>query len=186
MYSNCIDLYCRTRLKFSWVLQNPQNLCLLAYYHTVGKAFFWKMQQFSQMYFQKMVKVVLVFILLSSDSTLEYQSLISKIALDVKSPKFFCSKISYYICSMHLVPYIGNHPRKKKFTNFVNLEAFANVFLHFLILARIFIYEIAWIAKVFLQTMVKKVIRETFLPRMIPNVWYIMLIVKHSINAVSL
>ena len=26
----------------------------------------------------------------------------------------------------------GNHPRKKSFTNFVNLQAIANVFLHFL------------------------------------------------------
>ena len=30
------------------------------------------------------------------------------------------------------IPYNGNHPRKKSFTNFANLEAFANVFLHFL------------------------------------------------------
>ena len=39
--------------------------------------------------------------------------------------------------------YIGNRPRKKKFANFASPEAFANVFLHFLILAGIFIYEIA-------------------------------------------
>ena len=30
------------------------------------------------------------------------------------------------------LPYNGNHLRKKSFTNFANLEAFANVFLHFL------------------------------------------------------
>ena len=30
------------------------------------------------------------------------------------------------------IPYNGNHPRKKSFANFANLEAFANVFLHFL------------------------------------------------------
>ena len=70
-----------------------------------------------------------------------------------------------------LLPYIGNHPQKKKFVNFANLGAFANVFLHFLISARIFIYEIAWIAKVFSRTMVKKVICETFLLRMIPDIW---------------
>ena len=34
-------------------------------------------------------------------------------------------------CSIR-VPYNGNHPRKKSFANFANLEAFANVFLHFL------------------------------------------------------
>ena len=38
------------------------------------------------------------------------------------------------------IPYIGNRPRKKKFVNFVNLEAFTNVFLHFLISVGIFIY----------------------------------------------
>ena len=38
------------------------------------------------------------------------------------------------------LPYIGNHLRKKKFAN---LEAFMNVFLHFLISAGIFIYETA-------------------------------------------
>ena len=41
------------------------------------------------------------------------------------------------------IPYIGNRPRKKKFANFANLEAFANVFLPFLISARIFINIIA-------------------------------------------
>ena len=30
------------------------------------------------------------------------------------------------------IPYNGNHQQEKSFTNFVNLEAFANVFLHFL------------------------------------------------------
>ena len=34
--------------------------------------------------------------------------------------------------AIHQIPYNGNCPRKKKFTNFANLEAFANVFLHFL------------------------------------------------------
>ena len=36
--------------------------------------------------------------------------------------------------------YIGNRSQKKKLANFVNLEAFVNVFLHFLISAGIFIY----------------------------------------------
>ena len=31
-----------------------------------------------------------------------------------------------------VIQYIGNRPRKKKFANFVKLEAFANVFLYFL------------------------------------------------------
>ena len=30
------------------------------------------------------------------------------------------------------IPYNGNHPREKSFANFANLEAFMNVFLHFL------------------------------------------------------
>ena len=30
-----------------------------------------------------------------------------------------------------VVPYIGNYPQKKKFTNFVNLELFADVFVHY-------------------------------------------------------
>ena len=30
------------------------------------------------------------------------------------------------------IPYIGNRSQKKKFANFANLEAFTNVFLHFL------------------------------------------------------
>ena len=62
---------------------------------------------------------------------------------------------------------------KKKFANFTNLKAFVNVFLHFLILAGIFIYEITWIMKAFSWTMVKKVIRETFLQRMIPDIRYL-------------
>ena len=33
---------------------------------------------------------------------------------------------------MPQIPYNGNCPQKKKFMNFVNLEAFTNVFLHFL------------------------------------------------------
>ena len=37
---------------------------------------------------------------------------------------------------------------------------------------RIFIYEIALITKVFSQTMAKKVIYETFLPWMIPDIPY--------------
>ena len=35
-------------------------------------------------------------------------------------------------CPCYSIPYNGNHPRKKSFVNFANLEAFANVFLHFL------------------------------------------------------
>ena len=67
------------------------------------------------------------------------------------------------------IPYNGNHPQKKKFANFANLEAFVNVFLHFLSRPEfLYNYEIAWIAKVFSRIMAKKVIRETFLPRMIP------------------
>ena len=31
-----------------------------------------------------------------------------------------------------VIPYIGNCPWKKKYANFANLEAFVNVFLHFL------------------------------------------------------
>ena len=31
-----------------------------------------------------------------------------------------------------IILYNGNHPQKKSFANFANLEAFANVFLHFL------------------------------------------------------
>ena len=39
------------------------------------------------------------------------------------------------------IPYNGNHPQKK---SFVNLEAFANVFLHFLSrLEFLYVYEIA-------------------------------------------
>ena len=57
--------------------------------------------------------------------------------------------------------------------NFANLEVFANVFLHFLILAGIYIYDIARITKVFSRNMVKKVIRETFLPQMIPDIRYL-------------
>ena len=72
--------------------------------------------------------------------------------------------------------HIGNCPQKKKFANFVNLEAFVNVFLHFFISAGIFIYEIGWITKVFSQTMVKMVIRKTFLPRMISDIQYIVLL----------
>ena len=29
------------------------------------------------------------------------------------------------------IPYIGNHSQKKTFTDFVNLGAFANIFLYF-------------------------------------------------------
>ena len=43
---------------------------------------------------------------------------------------------SLFLCfvdkDIQVVPYNGNHPWKKSFANFANLEAFANVFLHFL------------------------------------------------------
>ena len=32
---------------------------------------------------------------------------------------------------MNVIPYIGNHPWKKKVFKFMNLEAIANVFLNF-------------------------------------------------------
>ena len=35
-------------------------------------------------------------------------------------------------CYILQLPYNGNCPQKKKFTNFMNLEAFVNVFLHFI------------------------------------------------------
>ena len=65
--------------------------------------------------------------------------------------------------------YIGNRPWKKKFMNVTNLEAFTNIFLHFLSQLE-FLYMIM---KVFLQTMAKKVIRKTFLLQVIPDIWYI-------------
>ena len=40
------------------------------------------------------------------------------------------------------IPYIGNLPQRKQFENFLNLEAFANVFLHFLSQQE-FLYHIA-------------------------------------------
>ena len=44
---------------------------------------------------------------------------------------FSCSNYKVKV-NTNIVPYNRNHPRKKCFTNFTNLEAFANVFLHFL------------------------------------------------------
>ena len=70
------------------------------------------------------------------------------------------------------LPCNGNHPRKKSFANFANLEAFGNVFLHFLSWLEFLYNEITWIAKVFSRTTAKKAIRKTFLPRMIPVTWY--------------
>ena len=61
--------------------------------------------------------------------------------------------------------------RKSWFANLANLEALANVFLHFLFWPG-FLYKMARIAKVFSRTMAKKVFRETFLPRMIPVIRY--------------
>ena len=46
-----------------------------------------------------------------------------------------CSKMAFqklYSENYTQLPYNGNHPRKKSFANFANLEAFADVFLHFL------------------------------------------------------
>ena len=40
-----------------------------------------------------------------------------------------CTIVLYVDCN---IPYNGNHLRKKRFANFANLEAFVNVFLHFL------------------------------------------------------
>ena len=62
----------------------------------------------------------------------------------------------------------------RKSSNFANLEVFANVFLHFLSPPEFLYYKTAWITKVFLRTMAKKVIRETFLPQMIPVIQYIL------------
>ena len=56
----------------------------------------------------------------------------------------FLSKLDFNMISKDLqILYIGNRPQKKKFANFTNLEVFVNVFLHFLISAEIFIYDIA-------------------------------------------
>ena len=72
-----------------------------------------------------------------------------------------------------LLPYNGNYPRKKSFTNLANLKAFANVFLHFLSRPEFLYNEITWIAKVFLQTTAKKAIFKTYLPWMIPVIRYL-------------
>ena len=47
-------------------------------------------------------------------------------------PLFFSDASTQYhkVCSK--IPYDENCLRKKKFTNFMNLEAFEDVFLHFL------------------------------------------------------
>ena len=64
---------------------------------------------------------------------------------------FIIIKVSWFNCFLlreYYIIYIGNCLWKKKFANFMNLEAFINYFCTF-ILVRIFIYEIAWIVKVF-------------------------------------
>ena len=71
------------------------------------------------------------------------------------------------------IPYNKNHPQKKNFANFANLEAFTNVFLYFLSLLEFLYNEITWIANVFPRTTAKKAICETFLPWMIPVIRYL-------------
>ena len=61
----------------------------------------------------------------------------------------------------------------EKFREFHESGSIRKCFLVLSILAGIFIYEIAWIAKVFSRTTAKKAIRETFLPRMIPVIRYL-------------
>ena len=63
---------------------------------------------------------------------------------------------------------------RRKVHEFCKSWSIRKCFLAPFILAGIFIYEIAWIAKVFLQTMAKKVIRKTLYPRMIPDIRYLL------------
>ena len=42
------------------------------------------------------------------------------------------SKVNTNVAIYVDIPYNGNHPWEKSFANFANLEAFTNVFLHFL------------------------------------------------------
>ena len=62
--------------------------------------------------------------------------------------------------------------RGKEVCEFHESGSIRECFLALFISSGIFTYKIAWIVKVFLQTMAKKVIRETFLPQMIPIIRY--------------
>ena len=96
------------------------------------------------------------------------------------------SWLSWYIYDNRIL-YIGNHPQKKKFTNFANLEAFMNVFLHFLSQVE-FLYmrflELQNFSRKLSQR-ISKVICENFFCRLFPMYgiiswlsWYIKMLWK--------
>ena len=75
------------------------------------------------------------------------------------------------VCLQVLVQYrILGIVRGKNVREFCKSGSICECFLALFMSARMFIYKISWITKVFSRTMVKKVICETFLLQMIPDI----------------